>query len=133
MKKLLWIGVLSLLMMPLLARAEVEVVVAERSTAEALFINLRTKYDETRGWLLKGRVSRAAKNNKVPDGFIFARFENAKGELIGSLSGEYKPMFVHRKTDRASYFTIEVPGNLMQDAAVIRVFHRTEQDKQPAP
>ena len=128
MKKIVYIWILALFVFPVYAmdKPEIEIVIDQEASPEALFINVRLKHDEKRGWLLKGRLSRAAKNNKVPHGVIRAKFTDQLGQRIAIFDGEYKPLFVHRKTDRASYFTIPVAQSVMSLTTKVTVSHRRD-------
>lgn len=83
------------------------------SSAEARFMYLRLELDEQNGWQIRGRLARADKSTKVPEGQVLVVAVDAKGDELALLRADYKPAFVHRKTDRASYFTVPVPDEVI--------------------
>lgn len=119
--RLLFAMVITVLAMPVLANPSIEIDSAE--SPEARFLYVRFENDDERGWLLRGRITRADKDVKVPEGLVQAVAVDEYGNEVSVMTGAYKPLFVHRKTDRASYFTVVIPDELMKGASRIVVSH----------
>lgn len=75
-------------------------------------------------WLLRGRVTRADKAVKVPPGELFMVVYDHSDKSIYSQAAAYKPGFVHRKTKRASYFTLRIPQHIELQHGWIRLQYR---------
>ncbi|MEH6578755.1 MAG: hypothetical protein V7731_16965 [Amphritea sp.] len=90
---------------------------------EARIFNVRLFQDEDSNWLLRGRVTRTDKDVKVPTGQVVVIVYNDEGKPVFAQSSHYKPGFVHRKTKRASYFTLNIPAQINMNDRTIRLFY----------
>lgn len=75
-------------------------------------------YAERDNWVVRGRVTRADKDIKVPHGAIVVELDETVFRAL------YKPRFVHRKTKRASYFTLRIPQRVAADVKVLSLEYR---------
>ena len=91
--------------------------------SEARIFNVRLFQDEDSNWLLRGRVTRADKAVKVPAGQVVVIVYDDKGKPVFAQSSHYKPGFVHRKTKRASYFTLNIPAQINMSDRTIQLFY----------
>ncbi|MBY4678252.1 hypothetical protein [Marinobacterium arenosum] len=75
-------------------------------------------YAEGEDWVVRGRVTRVDKDVRVPHGAIVVALGSEQ------YRARYKPQFVHRKTKRASYFTLRIPQRALADVEVLLLEYR---------
>ena len=80
--------------------------------SEAALFNVRM-FQKDGLWLVRGRVTRYDRDVKVSPGSVRVVVLSATGEELFRQTTSYKPTFVHRKADRASYFTIRLPDDIV--------------------
>jgi hypothetical protein len=90
-------------------------------TSEARFFNVRLYQETDKSWVLRGRITRSDKDIKVPVGKVKVIVLDDRGRRSYMETSDYKPSFIHRKTDRASYFTIRLPRKVVTDKSVLRL------------
>lgn len=74
------------------------------SSDQVRLFNVRLR-EEAGVWLIKGRVTRSDKEQKVSGGRIVATLPKSEKVLAET---RFNPQFLHRKTKRASYFTLRI-------------------------
>ena len=72
-------------------------------------------------WLIRGRVTRADRDQKVMAGRIVAVSQNGARPLAETA---FKPQFVHRKTKRASYFTLQIRPEAVPHNSAIKLYFK---------
>jgi len=114
----IWLLLLGL-SQPLLA-SRLPALSVESSDQVRLF-NVRLR-EEAGVWLIKGRVTRSDKEQKVSGGRIIATLPKSDRVLAET---HFNPQFVHRKTKRASYFTLRITagGGTMPERILIHYRH----------
>lgn len=104
---------LILCVVPLLGASAPSLIV-ESSNLVRIY-NVRLQQEEG-FWLIRGRVTRADKDLRVSSGHIVA-VRKKDNRRLGV--ARFKPQFVHRKTKRASYFTLRIDiGSVPEDSAI---------------
>lgn len=96
--------------------ARVDVVISE-----VRFFNVRVYQETDKNWVLRGRITRSNKDIKVPVGKVKVIVLDEHGRRTYMETSDYKPSFIHRKTDRASYFTIRLPRNAVTDMSTLKL------------
>ncbi len=97
-----------------------------RNDAEARLFNVRIERDGYKQWKLRGRVTHADRDVKVPQGKVVTVVYGKKGKQLHSLTSSYKPKFVHRKKNRASYFTVYLPKDVPSRHSTIKVYYLSD-------
>lgn len=124
-----FVGVLLLLFSVALAQGGGRRPVLEvQSDDVARIYNVRVEQRADDRWQLRGRVTRAQRDIKVPAGRVVTVLYNRKGKSLHRLASDYKPDFVHRKKKRASYFTVRLPDKLDLKNSLIQVYYLRDAD-----
>ena len=90
-------------------------------TSEVRFFNVRVYQETDKSWVLRGRITRSNKEIKVPVGKVKLVVVDDRGRRSYIETSDYKPSFIHRKTDRASYFTIRLPRKVVTDKSTLKL------------
>lgn len=104
-----------LLLVPLAAASQPQIKVQPHELVR--LYNVRG-YADGDSWVVRGRVTRADKERRVPRGAIVVELGDEQYRAL------YKPRFVHRKTKRASYFTLKIPQRAVEEVKVLRLEYR---------
>ena len=88
--------------------------------SEAALFNVRL-FQKDGQWLVRGRVTRYDRDVKVPPGSVRVVVLSVTGEELYQQTTGYKPAFIHRKSDRASYFTLRLPADIVSQAHSVDV------------
>ena len=90
-------------------------------TSEVRFFNVRVYQETDKSWVLRGRITRSNKDIKVPVGKVKVIVLDDRGRRSYIETSDYKPSFIHRKTDRASYFTIRLPSEVVTGKSTLKL------------
>ncbi|WP_432472246.1 hypothetical protein [Amphritea sp. HPY] len=93
----------------------------EVATSEVRFFNVRVYQEADKSWVLRGRITRSNKDIKVPVGKVKVIVLDERGRQSYMETSDYKPSFIHRKTDRASYFTVRLPRKVVTDKSTLKL------------
>ncbi len=83
------------------------------------FYNVRLKR-EANHWVVKGRLTRRDKEQKVSPGEVVAVIAGREGRAYRT---SFYPRFIHRKTKRASRFTLRIPQKRLTEGDTLRLYY----------